>query len=170
MDDLLASTGAALRTLTIPSFMENVARQVEPIKNQGVFYDAVSPDLRLPTVATRDIASVAAKFLLDDTWTGQETIPVLGPEDLSMDDMAAIASDVVGFPVRYQRVAYEAFKDQLMGHGMSEPMAQAMVDMMVAKDHGLDLSVSRSPEAAIETPTTFRQWCEDTLKPAVRVA
>jgi len=26
------------------------------------------------------------------------------------------------------------------------------------------------PQHAIDTPTTFRQWCEDTLKPAVQAA
>jgi hypothetical protein len=47
-------------------------------------------------------------------------------------------------------------------------MAQGMLDMMIAKDNGLDLGVARTPQHAIDTPTTFRQWCEDTLKPAVQ--
>lgn len=40
--------------------------------------------------------------------------------------------------------------------------------MMIAKDNGLDKGVTRTPQHAIDTPTTFRQWCEDTLKPAVQ--
>ena len=36
-DDLLASTGVALRTLMMPSFMENLLRQSATIKNKGVF-------------------------------------------------------------------------------------------------------------------------------------
>ena len=93
---------------------------------------------------------------------------MLGPEDLSSNDMAAIAAEVIGIPVRYQQIPLQAFKDQLTGAGLSEAMAQGMLDMMIAKDNGLDLGVARMPQHAIDTPTTFRQWCEDTLKPAVQ--
>ena len=48
---------------------------------------------------------------------------------------------------------------------MSDAMAQGMTDMAWAKDQGLDLAVSRTPENS--TPTGFRQWCEGTLKSAV---
>lgn len=39
------------------------------------------------------------------------------------------------------------------------------VDMMVAKDQGLDNAEPRTPEST--TPTSFCQWCEEVLKPAV---
>jgi hypothetical protein len=38
MDDLLASTGVSYRALTMPSFMDNLLRQVELIKSRGVFF------------------------------------------------------------------------------------------------------------------------------------
>ncbi|MBM9508659.1 NAD(P)H-binding protein [Actinacidiphila acididurans] len=170
MDDLIAGTGAAFRALTMPSFMDNVLRQVRGIKTQGVFYDAVSPDRAMPLVATRDIAAVAARLLLDSSWTGQEEVPVIGPEDLSNNDMAAVMTDVLGFPVRYERMPYQAFKDLFTGNGASEAMARSMVDMAVAKVDGLDNGVVRTPRHAIDTPTTFRQWCEEVLRPAVRAA
>jgi uncharacterized protein YbjT (DUF2867 family) len=170
MDDLIAGTGAAFRALTMPSFMDNVLRQVRVINEQGMFFGTASPDRKLPVVATRDIAAVAARLLLDDSWSGQQAVPVLGPEDLSHDDMAAVMSEVLGTPVRFQQIPGQAFKDQLTGSGMSEAMAQAMLDMMIAKDNGLDNGIARTPQNAIDTPTTFRQWCEDTLKPAVQAA
>ena len=71
MDDLIASTGVSYRALTMPSFMDNILRQVEAIKNQGLFFSPISGDRKLPTCATRDIASVAAKLLLDPSWSGQ---------------------------------------------------------------------------------------------------
>lgn len=170
MDDLIAGTGVAFRALTMPTFMDNLLRQAQVIKEQGMFFDVVSPDLKLPIVATRDIAAIAARLLLDTTWTGQEEIPVLGPEDLSNNDMAAVISGVLGTPVRFQQVPGQAFKDQFTGFGMSDAMAQGLLDMMIAKDNGLDNGIARTPQNAIDTPTTFRQWCEHTLKPAVQVA
>jgi uncharacterized protein YbjT (DUF2867 family) len=165
MDDLIASTGVNFRALTMPSFMDNLLRQVGPIKSQGMFFDTVSGDRKLPTCATRDIAAVAARLLLDHSWSGQGSVPVLGPEDLSCNDMAQIMSEVLQRPVRFQQIPGEAFKARLTGFGMSEAMAQGMLDMMVAKNEGLDNAQPRIPEST--TPTSFRQWCEEVLKPAV---
>jgi len=170
MDDLIASTGVAFRALSAASFMDNMLRQTRAIKGQGVFFETISPDRALPAVATRDIAAVAARLLLDTTWTGQEEVPLLGPEDLSNNDMAAVISEVLGTPVRYQQIPGQALKDQLSGYGLSEAMAEGMLEMMIAKDSGLDNGIARTPRNAIDTPTTFRQWCVDTLKPAVQAA
>jgi uncharacterized protein YbjT (DUF2867 family) len=165
MDDLIASTGVSYRALTMPSFMDNLLRQIAPIKHQGVFFSPISGDRKLPTCATRDVAAVAAELLLDDSWSGVGSVAVLGLEDLSFNDMAQIMSEVLGRPVRFQQVPAEAFKARLTGRGMSEAMAQGTVDMLVAKDGGLDNAEPRTPQAT--TPTSFRQWCEVVLKPAV---
>ena len=165
MDDLIASTGVAFRALTMPSFMDNFLRQVEPIKNLGMFLSPMSGDLKTPTCATRDIAAVAAKLLLDSSWSGSGNVPVLGPEDLSLNEMAQIISDVMERPVRYQQIPFEAFKARLIESGASESMATGMVEMMVAKNQGLDNMEPRTAEST--TPTSFRQWCEEVLKPAV---
>lgn len=165
MDDLIASTGVSYRALTMPSFMDNILWQVDPIKNQGMFFSPIDGDLKAPTCATRDIAAVAAKLLLDPSWSGQDHVAVLGPEDLSFNDMAAIMSDVLGKPVRFQQIPLQDFRSSLLGGGHSEPMAQAMVDMLDAKKKGLDNAEPRTPQST--TPTSFRQWCEEVLKPKV---
>ncbi|SEP15160.1 NAD(P)H-binding protein [Amycolatopsis saalfeldensis] len=170
MDDLIAGTGVAFRALALPGFMDNLLRQKEMLKEQGLFSGAFSGDRRHPAVAVRDIAAVAARLLLDPTWTGQEEIPLLGPEDLSHEDMAGIATEALGRPVRYQQVPMPAYRDRLLNSGMSEGIAQSMVDLITANENGLYQGVTRTPQHAIDTPTTFRQWCEDTLEPAVRSA
>jgi uncharacterized protein YbjT (DUF2867 family) len=166
MDDLIANTGVNYRALTLPPFMDNLLRQVHSIKNDGVFFDMLSGDLKQPTCATRDIAAVAARLLLDHTWNGVESCPVLGPEDLSYNDMAQIMSEVLGWPVRFQQIASSAIKARLTGFGMSDAMVQGMLDMMVAYDQGLATAEPRTPESA--APTGFRQWCEEVLKPAIQ--
>jgi uncharacterized protein YbjT (DUF2867 family) len=166
-DDLIASTGVSYRALTMPSFMDNLLRQVEAIKRQGMFFSPISGDRKLPSCATRDIAAVAAKLLLDPSWSGQGSVPVLGPEDLSFNDMAQIMSQVLGRPVRFQQIPGDILKARLTGSGMSEAMARGMVEMALAKDQGLDNAEPRTPQAT--TPTSFRQWCEEVLKPALLV-
>ncbi|MBT0771616.1 NAD(P)H-binding protein [Kineosporia sp. J2-2] len=165
MDDAIVATGVAYRALTLPSFMDNVARQAGPIAARGVWSGPAAPGLAVPTVAARDIAAAAAGWLTDSTWSGHQEVPVLGPEDLSPDRMAEIASEVLGRPVRYQQIEPEAFLANLVRAGHSEAMARGLLDMALAKNDGLDLGVTRTP--ASSSPTTFRQWCEETLEPAV---
>src|SRR4029077_18282336 len=136
MDDLIASSGVSYRALTMPSFMDNLLRQVEPITKNGVFSLPIDGDRKLPSAATSDVARVAARLLLDHSWTGVASVPVLGPEDLSYNDMARILSDVLGRPVRFEQISNEAYKARLMGRGMSEAMAQGNVDMWIAKGNG----------------------------------
>ena len=165
MDDLIASTGVALRALTMPSFMDNLINQAGAIKSQGMFFSPIVPDRKVPTCATSDIAAVAAKLLLDHSWSGQGSVAILGPEDLSFNDMARIASEVLGKQVRFQQIPMEAFKTRLAGFGMSDAIVQGYADMMTAKNEGLDNAEPRTPEAT--TTTSFRQWCEHDLKAAV---
>jgi uncharacterized protein YbjT (DUF2867 family) len=162
LDDLIAGTGVRYRALTMPSFMDNLLRQADSIRD-GVFFQPISGDHKSPTCATRDIAEVAARLLLDDSWSGVGSVPVLGPEDLSFDEMAQIMSEVLGWPVRFQQVPVDAFKARLRAAGMSEAMAQGMADMAVAKENGLDDAEPRTPAGS--TPTTFRQWCAEELRP-----
>src|SRR6185312_1835257 len=95
-DDLLAATGTAHRAIVLPSFMDNVLWQADAIREHGVYSAPGSGDRKAPLCATSDIAAVAAGLLLDRTWTGRGTVAVLGPEDLSAEDMAATMTEVLG--------------------------------------------------------------------------
>ena len=84
-----------------------------------------------------------------------------GKEDLSPNDMARILSGVLGTEVGYRQITGAAFRERLTGFGMTEGMAQGMVDMFEAKNRGLDNAEPRTAEprtAESTTPTTFRQW------------
>ncbi|GAA3137795.1 NAD(P)H-binding protein [Streptomyces echinatus] len=166
MDDLIAASGVAYRAVVCPSFMHNLLHQAGAIRDQGVFSMMTDPDLKSPLVATRDIAATAARLLADESWQGAGEVACLGPEDLSPREMAGILSEVLGTRIDYRQVPGAAFKDRLTGFGTSEAMAQAMADMFDAKNRGLDNAEPRTAEST--TPTTFRQWCEEVLKPAVR--
>ena len=165
MDDLLRSTGVHLRALTMPSFMDNMLYQVQSIKNDGVIRGTIPGDRKMPVVDTRDIAAVASRLLLDHTWTGQDSIGVLGPEDLSLNDMAEILTGVLDTPIRYEEGSREQNKQGFVSFGYSDAMAQSMIDMDIAKEHGLDNGLERTPENT--TPSSFRQWAEEILKPAL---
>ena len=167
-DEAIERTGVAFRALWCPGFYENMLRQVGAIKHQGAFFWPGVPAMKTRHCATRDIAAQGVKLLLDRSWTGQGGLGVFGPEDLSWDEMAAIVTDVLGVPVRFQPVPYGAYKAQLLQHGASEEFAASLTEMHEAKDKGLDNAEPRTAENT--TPTSFRGWCEEVLKPAVVAA
>ncbi|MEN9869217.1 MAG: hypothetical protein RLZZ171_200, partial [Cyanobacteriota bacterium] len=114
MEDLIESTGVSYRALRMPFFMENLLNQVKMIASQGMFLMPNSSDRQLATVATSDIAEVAVKLLLDDSWSGQGSVPVVSPDELSPNDMAQVMSEVLERPIRFQQVSSEDYKATMM--------------------------------------------------------
>ncbi|ONI87007.1 hypothetical protein ALI144C_10235 [Actinosynnema sp. ALI-1.44] len=153
------------QALACPSFFDNLLEEVDSIRDKGVFSDAAEADRKAPRAAVADIAAVAARLLLDRSWTGVDSVPVLGPEDLSPNDVARIITEQLGRPVRYENEPYDDMRATLIGYGLNADFVQGIVDMKRAKDNGLDAGVTRTPGTA--SPTTFEQWCAQTLKPAV---
>ncbi|OMI85168.1 NmrA family transcriptional regulator [Streptomyces sp. M1013] len=165
VDDLIGETGVSYRALANPSFFENLLEEADSIREHGCFTDVLDADRKAPLVAVADIAAVAAGLLLDRSWSGTGSVPVLGPRDLSPADLARIMTERLGRPVRYERQAYDDLRSALVGHGLDKEFVDGIVDMKRAKDDGLDAGVTRTPETA--TPTTFEEWVTQTLGPAV---
>lgn len=165
MVDLWADSGINLRELAMPGFMDNMLGQADAIKNQGTIYGTTRPDLKQPHAATKDIAAVAARLLSDHSWSGQELVAVLGPEDLTFPEVAADIGKAIGKNVTYTHIPFDALRQQLLGAGFSQAAAEGMIEMMVAKDNGVDNLHERTLQST--TPTSFQEWAQTVLKPAL---
>ena len=64
MVDLLRTTGAAVRGLVLPAFMDDALRIVGTIR-QGWMAGPIAPDKKLPHTAARDTGAAAARLRLD---------------------------------------------------------------------------------------------------------
>jgi uncharacterized protein YbjT (DUF2867 family) len=166
MDKLIEGTGAAYRALALPFFMENLLRQAQAINEEGTFSLANTAGRPLLTVATRDAAAAAAALLLDTSWSGQASVPVVSPDNLTPDDMAEVISGTLGRTVRYRQVPAADRQAAMLRRGASEAMAQDMADMTEAQNNGIYDAEPRDPDSA--APTSFRQWCHDTLTPVAQ--
>ncbi len=93
-----------------------------------MFFSAVDPSRKLPGCSTQDIAETSVRLLLDKVWTGAGHQAVLSPEDLSFDDMATVMTAVLEKPVKCQRTDYATYKQQFIGRGWSEAMAQGQAE------------------------------------------
>ncbi|MEV6741896.1 NAD(P)H-binding protein [Streptomyces sp. NPDC051104] len=166
MDDVIRATGVHYRALCPPYLMENLLRQVASICGSGVISMATYGDRVLRTCTTRDVGATAARLLLDGSWTGQEDVPLVGSDELTPEDMAQVVSEVLDRPVRFQRISGAEHKATLLRYGASEAWAQGLADMAaaIAEQGFYGIAAPSTPESA---PTSFRQWCEEVLKPAV---
>lgn len=165
MDDMIGQTGVNYRALACSSLMENLLRQAGSIRDQGVFYEPTPGDLPLPHVAKADVARVAADLLVAKDWQGVAEIPLLGPEELSFVEIATIMTETLNKPVRFQEIPMEKFAEIVRANGASEGMVQAYVDMLTAKNEGMDTMIT--PKSRSETPTDFKTWCQEELRPVV---
>jgi uncharacterized protein YbjT (DUF2867 family) len=165
MDDRIAATGVAYRSLACASLMDNIARQIDPIRTQNAFYQPTPGDLKLPHVAKADVAAIATGLLTARDWHGVAELALCGPEDLSFDEMAMILSDVIGRKIAFHPMSVRDFGGMMRSMGATEGMAQGYVEMMTAKNEGMDNAAC--PEDRSATPTTFRSWCMTEFLPAI---
>jgi uncharacterized protein YbjT (DUF2867 family) len=163
MDAELERSGAAYRALSMPFYMENLDRNLDAIREQGLLSLPYAADRPLPMIATRDIAQTAATLLTDRSWTGQENLPVFGPDRITPNQMADVMSDVLGRPVTYHQTSREDFVSRMAARGASEQTIRDMTQMHDAQNEGL---YEADWAAATPTATNFRSWFQDVVRPA----
>ena len=84
-------------------FMENTLAWTGSVAKYGRIAWLFKPDLKMPWVATNDIAGLAAKEFTNPTGE-HRVIREVGSEDLSMLELAAIISKEIGRSVEYRSV------------------------------------------------------------------
>jgi uncharacterized protein YbjT (DUF2867 family) len=163
VEELLEATGVGLRALRCGNFMENMLHQTDLIRHRGMIVYPLDGDLKVPTCAVKDIAGTAVRLLRNRSWSGRGGVAVHGPADLSANDMAETITLALGKPVRFQEVPPAAYRASLVEHGMSAGYADGLVDMFAEVAKGIYAAEPRTQETT--TPTTFREWCSEVLKP-----
>ena len=84
----------------------------------------------MPISPKSDAARVAADLLLDGDWQGVEDEPLLGPQDVSPNETAAIMADVSGKPVRFEGMPMTSFGGMSASMGTSKGMVCDRAAMM----------------------------------------
>lgn len=157
------ASGAATRALRPPYFMENLLHLAEPLRH-GVLPMSSAPDVPLPTVATRDVAAAAAGLLLDPGWSGQEGVPVVGPDDLTPTGIAATLSSALERPVALRPTTSADDRATLLQHGASPAFADALAAMADAQNRGV---YADDALPATRGATSLHVWAASVLKPVV---
>jgi uncharacterized protein YbjT (DUF2867 family) len=143
------------------SFFENFYAILGLIRHQGINGGAVVPDLRLPMIATRDIADVAARALKARDWTGVVVRELLGARDLTFAEATRIIGAHISKPdLQYVQFPYADFASSLVQMGISANMAGLYAEMARAFNEGkIKSREGRRPENT--TPTRFEDFAQD---------
>ena len=89
----------------------------------GQLFDAKANG-KVAYVTRLDCARAAAAALADPKRTGREIVDITGPAALSSEDLASIASELSGRPVRHASVPVAAVVQGMVQHGLPEPLAR----------------------------------------------
>lgn len=138
-------------------FMENFLGNIGMIKAMGVMGSTVRPDVSIPLVATQDIAKVAAEKLTNLDFRGHSVLPIMGPRNYTMVEVAAALGKSVGKPdLKYVQFPQDQAKQGLMGMGISASMADSYLGLANGINKGVMDFDKRTP--ASTTPTTIEEF------------
>jgi uncharacterized protein YbjT (DUF2867 family) len=128
-DAYLKASGVPHVVLRPNLFQQNVTENTIPsIDEQGNFY-ANAADARISMVDTRDVAAVAAVLLLGEPAQDGAAHDITGPEAFSYHDVADKLSTSLKRPVTYNDAPDEAVREALLGFGVGDWMAGALVEL-----------------------------------------
>lgn len=155
--------GLSVVNLRAAFFMENLIPNIAMIRDQGLNGTPLKPDLRIPMIATCDIADAAVECLMAPGTPGTTVLELLGQRDLSMNEVTAIMSEAMKMPnLLYVQFPYGAAREAMLKAGLSESIADLFIEMYKAINSGkLMNDLVRSSRNTTET--SFEKFLQDAL-------
>ncbi len=164
--------GLAAVPLRAGWFFENFLFSIGLIRALGVNAGPLRPDVPLPMIATRDIADAAARRF-EACFAGAAAAGVqylLGPRDYTMAEATAILGQAIGKPrLAYRELPFEDARSAMLGLGLSESVADDMLELQRACNDGrIQAQEPRSP--ANTTPTGLDDFAHAVFAPVFNAA
>jgi uncharacterized protein YbjT (DUF2867 family) len=145
-------------------FMENLLVNVDLIKAKGITGSALRGDVRIPMIATRDIAEYIADRLTRKDFAGASVKYLLGERDLTMIEATGIIGRKIGKPdLNYIMFPYDNAEQAMVSMGFSQDMAGTYIEMTKAFNDGNIVTEKRSEQNS--TGTTIEEFCDLVLVP-----
>ncbi len=151
-------------------FMENHLFSIPLIRARGQNGSPVRPEVPIPMVATKDIAGMAVRALLDDKAAGHAVRYVLGPRDLSLAEATGILGEAIGTSgLKYVQFPEAEARKAMIAMGMSGSVADAMLEMERAFNDGR-IRPTQPRSAENTTPTTLEEFAKTVFVRAYKTA
>ena len=146
-------------------FMENLFYQSDPIRRFGMMAGPERGEVPLPWIATRDIGAYAAERLLRRDFTGVQTRELLGPRDVTLNEIASVVGRAIGRPrLKYRHLPGFLVKLAAKRMGISRDMARLLIEMADAVNKKI-ITAQEKRSKENTTPTPIEQFVEKEFVP-----
>jgi uncharacterized protein YbjT (DUF2867 family) len=145
-------------------FMENLLWSIDLIRSKGINGNATRGDLKIPMIATRDIAAYAADRLVRRDFWGSSFQELRGPRGISLIEATEIIGRKIDRPgLSYLMFPYDEAEKGMVAMGLSPDMSHQYIEMNRAFNDGrIKLEASTSQ---ISTKTSFEEFCDEVFVP-----
>ena len=160
-EDYIKSCGVPYTFLRPNGFMQNlVIYNADTINTQNAFY-ASQGEGKVSHVDLRDVGAVAVKVLTEEGHQGM-AYTLTGPEAITNRRIAQILSEDAGREINYVDLPPEQLKQAMLGAGVPEWSADALVDLQrLYREDGAS-AVTRDVEHLLgRKPISFEQFSRD---------
>jgi uncharacterized protein YbjT (DUF2867 family) len=149
-------------------FMENSLGYIDPLRRGDTVSGPFDPAVPMPWVGTADIAAAAAAHLRLHDFGHRAIHELHGPQDFGIEEALRVIAEALSRPgIRYARIPFDAARRDFLEQGMSESVADMMIEVADSINNGIiRFNEPRSP--ANSSPTTFETFVETTWLPAYR--
>jgi len=148
-------------------FMENLLWNIDLIRSKDIAGSAIRGDLKIPVIATKDIAEYAAERLVKRDFTGSSVHYLLGQRDLTLTEATGIIGNKISKPdLPYIMFPYDEAEKAMVGMGLSADMSRTYVEMARAFNEGKIKAEKRT--TGNTTPTSIESFCDEVFVPAFK--
>ncbi len=156
-----------VRHMRAAYFMENQLMNLELIRTKNISGDAMRGDLKIPMIASKDIAAYAAERLVKRDFSGSSVQYLLGQRDLTLIEATGIIGRKIDKPnLAFVMFPYDEAQKAMMAAGLSPDMSRNYIEMIRAFNEGVIRSEMRSNRNT--TPTSFEAFCDEVFVPAYK--
>ncbi len=163
LEQAMLPIGMSMASIRACSFMENLRSLLPHIRETGKF-STFYEDLDAPAalVAAEDIGKLAAG-LLTEPWEAKRIIEFEGPRPYSINEQAALMSEVFHRPVTPEIVPKDQRVSMFEQFGMSPAAAADLAEMYDGFNSGLLAFEGGEGIEHRRGETTFEKWLEGAL-------
>ena len=141
-------------------FMENLFTGINIIKNMGINGSPANADVKIPMIASVDVANYAAKRLLALDFSGNSVQELLGERDLNMEEVTQILGKAIGKPdLAYVTFPYDQAREAMLEMGISASVTDGYLEMYKAINNRFGVAVMKRDKENT-TPTSLEQFAD----------
>lgn len=158
IEESIEQSGVSFTHIRCAGWFENLLGSIDSIRRDGVFYMPYG-DGAMGMLSCKDVGAAAAKLL---TRAGAEGVAVelTGPEALTMTQVAATLSEVLGKEVKYVNTPVQDWVAQLKQLGVEAWFADGLGELGSVVAKGMASSVSPDGPKLLGEMITFKQWAQ----------